>query len=284
MESTDSKFTLMAVHAHPDDESIGTGGILVKYSRQGVKTVVVYGTRGEAGDILNTDFVYPSPGLSIKEIRALELEKALQILQVESTYFLGYRDSGMEGSPENLHPQAFSQTDLKEATGRLVKIIRRIRPHVIVTYNEKGLYAHPDHIMANRVTLSALDASGNPEFECEPKLKPWNPSKLYYTAIPIGRLRTLQKWAEKNGQELGFDPEDLGTPDEKITTTVDVREYVSRKLEAIFSHQSQVRSDSFFRRIPEERRDEVFGYEHFVCVKGCTSAGIKETDLFEGLR
>jgi len=274
----------MVVHAHPDDESIGTGGILAKYSQQGIRTVIVYGTRGEAGEILNTEFVFPSPGLSIKEIRALELEKALKILQVESTYFLGYRDSGMEGSSENLHSQAFAQADLKEATGRLVEIIRRIRPHVIVTYNEKGLYGHPDHIMTNRVTLSAFDGAGDAQFECQQKLKSWNPSKLYYTAIPIGRLQALQKWATDSGEDLGFDPENLGTPDEKITTTVDVREYVSRKLEAIFCHQSQVRSDSFFRRIPDEWRDEVFGYEHFVCVKGCSSAHNKETDLFEGLR
>ena len=283
MDMTDNKFTLMAVHAHPDDESMGTGGILIKYSGEGMKTVVVYGTRGEAGDILNTNFVPPSPGLSIKEIRALELEKALKILHVESTYFLGYRDSGMEGSPENLHSQAFAQADLKEATGRLVDIIRRIRPHVIITYNEKGLYGHPDHIMANRVTLSAFDAAGDPECECQQKLKPWNPSKLYYTAIPIGRLQTLQKWAIASGEELGFDPEVLGTPDEKITTTVDVREHVSRKLDALFCHQSQVRSDSFFRRMPDEWRDEFFGYEHFVCVKGCGTSHPKETDLFEGL-
>ena len=281
MDMTNSKFTLMLVHAHPDDESIGTGGILAKYAQQGIKTVIVYGTRGEAGDILNTDFVPPSPGLSIKEIRAMELEKALKILQVGSTYFLGYRDSGMEGTSENLHSQAFARADLKEATGRLVEIIRHIRPQVIVTYNEKGLYGHPDHIMANRVTLSAFDAAGDPQFECEQRLKkPWNPAKLYYTAIPVGRLQTLHKWAIESGEELGFDPEDLGTPDEKITTTVDVREYVSRKLDALFCHQSQIRSDSFFRRIPDEWRDEVFGYEHFVCVKGCSVARNKETDLF----
>lgn len=281
---TANKFTLMAVHAHPDDESMGTGGTLIKYSEEGLKTVVVYGTRGEAGDILNTDFVSPSPGLSMKEIRTLELEKALKILQVVSTYFLGYRDSGMEGTPENLHSQAFAQADLKEATDRLVEIIRGTRPQVIVTYNEKGLYGHPDHIMANRVTLGAFDAAGDPEYECKQKLEPWNPSKLYYTAIPIGRLRMLHEWATESGEELGFDPEDLGTPDEKITTTVDVRQYVSRKLDAIFCHQSQVKSDSFFRRIPDEWRDEVFGYEHFVCVKGLSSAHNKEADLFEGLR
>ena len=273
----------MAVHAHPDDEAIGTGGILAKYAAEGIRTILVYGTRGEAGEILNPEFVPPSPGLSIKEIRALELEKALKVLQVESVHFLGYRDSGIAGSPENLHPQAFARADLKEATGRLVEIIRRIHPHVIVTYNEKGLYGHPDHVMANRVTLHAFHSAGNPEYEYSQGLDPWRPAKLYYTAIPIARLRMLYKLALERGEEPEFEPEALGTPDEKITTIIDVREYLPQKLKALYCHQSQIGPDSFFRRLPEEWREEAFGYEYFVCVNGCTPTDSKEKDFFEGL-
>jgi LmbE family N-acetylglucosaminyl deacetylase len=283
MNRTNKKFTLLAVHAHPDDEAIGTGGILAKYSAQGIRTVLVYGTRGETGEILNTEFVPPSPGLSIKEIRGLELEMALKVLQVESAHFLEYRDSGMAGSPENLNPRAFAQADIKEAACRLMEIIRRIRPHVVVTYNEKGFYEHPDHIMTNRVTVRAFHDAGDPEFECREGLKPWRPAKLYYTAIPIERLRMLHKFALERGDEPGFDPDVLGTPDEKITTTIDVREYLSQKLEALHCHQSQIGPDSFFRRIPKEWRDEAFGYEHFVCVYGCGPTDRKEKDLFEGL-
>ena len=274
----------MAVHAHPDDEAIGTGGILAKYADEGVKTILVYGTRGEAGEILNPEFVPPSPELSIKEIRALELEKAVKVLRVESVHFLGYRDTGIAGSPDNLHQQAFAGADLKEATGRLAQIIRRTRPHVIVAYNEKGVYGHPDHIMANRVTLQAFQSAGDPQYECSQDLDPWRPSKLYYTAIPMARLRMMYKLTLERGEKPEFDPETLGTPEERITTIIDVREYLSQKLEALFGHQSQIGPDSFFRRLPEEWREEAFGYEHFVCVKGCTPKDSKEKDFFEGLR
>jgi N-acetyl-1-D-myo-inositol-2-amino-2-deoxy-alpha-D-glucopyranoside deacetylase len=282
-DGKNEKFTLLAVHAHPDDESISTGGILAKYSAKGFRTVLAYGTRGEAGDILNPQFVSPKPGLNIKEIRAIELAAAVKVLAVETVYYLGYRDSGMAGSPENHHPQAFAEADIQEATARLVEIIRRVRPHVIVTYNEKGTYLHPDHIMANRVTLRAFQASGDAQFEIGETLEPWQPAKLYYTAIPLERLRRMYRIVKERGEEPGFDPEVLGTPENKISTVVDVREYLSRKLEALDCHQSQMNPNSVIRRMSEEMRVEAMGYEHFQCVHGCTAADTKETDLFEGL-
>ncbi len=274
-----NKLTLLAVHAHPDDESISTGGILAKYSAKGLRTVLAYGTAGEAGDILNPDFVAPKPGLDIKEIRAIELAAAVKVLTVETVCFLGYRDSGMAGSPENNHPQAFAQADIQEATARLVEIIRRVRPQVIVTYNEKGTYLHPDHIMANRVTLRAFKASGDPRFEIGETLAPWQPVKLYYTAIPLERIRRMYRIVKERGAEPGFDPEVLG----KISTVVDVREYLSQKLEALNCHQSQMNPNSVIRRMSEEMRVEAMGYEHFQCVHGCSTVDTKESDLFEGL-
>jgi len=280
---TKKELTLLVVHAHPDDESISTGGILAKYSAQGIKTVLVYGTRGEAGDVLNPEFTPPPSASTIEEIRALELKKALNVLRVESVYFLGYRDSGIAGSPDNHDPQAFAQADIQEAAGRLVEIIRLTRPQVIVTYNERGVYGHPDHIMANRVTLRAFHAAGNPDFHLQEGLDVWRPAKLYYTAIPLKRLRLMYQLALENGEKPGFDPEMLGTPEEKITATIDVREFIEQKMEALYCHQSQISPDSFFRRIPEEWRTEAIGYEHFCCVHGCDAGDGKETDLFEGL-
>lgn len=277
------ELTLMAVHAHPDDESIGTGGILAKYSALGMKTVVVYGTRGEAGGIQNPEFVPPSPAAKIEDIRAVELEKALKVLRVGSTHFLGYRDSGMAGTPENLDPRSFAQADMEEAVARLVKIIRSTRPHVIVTYNEKGVYGHPDHVMAHRVTTAAFQASGDSTRYPEEGLEPWRPAKLYYTAIPRSRLVKMEEFLRGNNEEPGFDPDYLGTPDEKITTTIDVKEYLPLKIEALNCHQSQVGPHSFFRRLPPEFREEAFGFEHYICANGCDGSDRKETDLFEGL-
>jgi N-acetyl-1-D-myo-inositol-2-amino-2-deoxy-alpha-D-glucopyranoside deacetylase/mycothiol S-conjugate amidase len=274
----------MVVHAHPDDESISTGGVLAKYSANGVRTVLTYCTRGEAGDILNPEFVSPKAGLSITEIRAIELEKAVNVLAVKSVYFLGYRDSGMAGTPENKHPKAFAQADRKEATARLVEIIRRVRPHVIVTYNEKGTYLHPDHIMANRVTLRAFKASGDPNYKIRENLEPWQPAKLYYTAIPLERIRKMHRLALKQGEDPGFDPDVLGTPQEKISTVMDVRKYLSQKLEALNCHQSQMNPNSIIRRMAEELREEAMGFEHFECVIGCTPTDRKETDLFEEIK
>jgi LmbE family N-acetylglucosaminyl deacetylase len=277
------QLTLLIVHAHPDDESISTGGILSKYSADGVRTVVTYCTRGEAGDILNPDFVAPQPGMSITDIRAIELEKALNVLDVKSVNFLGYRDSGMAGTPENNHPQAFALADKQEATARLVEIIRRVRPQVIITYNEKGTYLHPDHIMANRVTRLAFNASGDQDYNINEGLAPWQPSRLYYTAIPLDRIRRLYRLIADQDEDPGFDPEILGTPEEKISAVIDVRKFLTRKLEALNCHQSQMNPNGIFRRMPADMREEAMGYEHFECVNGCTPTNGKLSDLFEGL-
>jgi N-acetyl-1-D-myo-inositol-2-amino-2-deoxy-alpha-D-glucopyranoside deacetylase len=273
--------TLLAVHAHPDDESFSTGGTLAKYAALGIRTVLVFCTRGEVGEIQDPAFVPPAPDMTMEDIRNIELEKALKVLQVDSVHFLGYRDSGMEGSADNSHPRAFARADLNEATAKLVWIIRHIRPQVIVTYNEKGTYGHPDHMMAHKVTLRAFEAAGDPTFNSSDDLPPWPGRKLYYTAIPLSRLHLMVQMARERGEEPEFDPESLGTPDERITTAVDVRAFLNQKFEALFSHRSQIGPRSFFRRIPEEWKDEAFGFEYFECVKGCTSE--KETDLFHGL-
>jgi len=281
--SKNNNLSLLVVHAHPDDESTSTGGILAKYSDNGVRTVLTYCTRGEAGDILNPEFVSPDPGLNITQIRAIELEKAVKVLDVESVHYLGYRDSGMAGTPQNNHPRAFARADKQEATARLVEIIRRVRPQVMVTYNEKGTYLHPDHIMANRITLRAFEAAGDRDYQPGDGLDPWQPFRLFYTAIPLERIRRMYKIIIDQGQPPGFDPEVLGTSDEKISAVIDVREFISRKLEALNCHQSQMNPNGIFRRMPQKMREEAMGYEHFECVRGCPPGNGKASDLFAGL-
>ena len=276
------KPTLLAVHAHPDDESIGTGGILAKYAGKGVRTVVVYCTRGEEGDILNPEFTPPSPEMSMEAIRAIEVEKAIKVLNVKSVYFLGYRDSGMQGSPANRHPNSFAGADVDQAAEKLVAIIREIKPQVVVTYNEKGGYGHPDHIMAHRITVAAFHKAGDSGYESTTfKSEPWKPAKLYYTATPLERLKKRYQMAVERGETPRFNPEFMGTPEHLITTEVDVEAFIEQKFEALFCHKSQMGPNSFFRQVPREQVAEYFRHEHFICVSGC--AGEKETDLFEGL-
>ena len=135
--------------------------------------------------------------------------------------------------------------------------------------------------MTNRVTLQAFRVADDPEFECESGFKLWRPNKLYYIAAPISRLRMINSLALKRGEKPHFDPEVLGTPEEKITTVIDVRAYITQKLEAINCHQSQIGPHNFFRNLPKEYVEEALGYEYFSCVKGCNSLDPKEIDLFD---
>jgi LmbE family N-acetylglucosaminyl deacetylase len=211
-----------------------------------------------------------------------ELENALEVLGVSETFFLGYRDSGMAGNSKNNDPRAFAQADIDVAAKKLADIIRETRPQVVVTYNEKGLYGHPDHIMANKVTERAITLAQNLPSTDKKELSTWPVQKFYYTAISLERMRKMHKMAQQQGEDIGLDPEFLGTPDALITTTVDVGDFLPKKFEALFCHKSQIGPENFFRRVPQDRLKEFFRYEHYVCVWGCPSKQ-KETDLFDGL-
>lgn len=277
--------TLMAVHAHPDDEAIGTGGILAKYASEGIRTVLVTCTKGELGDVLNPSYVPPRPGMSITEIREEELAQAMKILRVSAYHNLGYKDSGMAGTSGNMDPKAFAQADVTAATHRLVRLIRKERPQVVVTYDENGIYGHPDHVMAHRVTQKAFTAANDSDLILDTSEPPWQPRKLYHLAIPMERLKRFRKAGEDDQSTERPTSSIVGTPEEQITTRIDITPVIEQKFEAIFSHKSQIGSGHLFRQLSQAQRVALFGKEHFVCVHGCNlAANEKERDLFEGLR
>ena len=281
-----NELTLMLVHAHPDDESIGTGGILAKYGAEGVRTVLVTCTGGELGDIQNSEFVPPKPGMPMTDIRKIEMATALSVLGVAKYYRLGYRDSGMAGTPGNKDPRCFAKADVNEASRRLMDIMRAEKPHVVVTYDETGIYWHPDHVMAHKITQKAFFDAVDASKSLENQTPVWRPAKLYHIAIPMERIR---RYRQSDGEgDSGEQPPStiVGTPDEKITTRVDITKYLDQKFKAIFSHSSQISADHLFRRADLSQREALFGHEHFVCAFGCAPrpGGQKETDLFEGLR
>jgi LmbE family N-acetylglucosaminyl deacetylase len=270
-----SPLTLMAVHAHPDDEALGTGGVLARYADEGVRTVLVTCTNGELGDAPGG--IKPGePGHDVDAVIALrrrELEASCRVLGVSDLELLGYHDSGMEGWPQNDAPGSFWRTPVDEAGHRLAELMRRYRPQVVVTYDENGFYGHPDHIQANRITLAALAECGIPE-------------KLYYTAVPRSALGELGKTLAAAGidspTEIEENP-DFGTPDELITTTVDCTAVAPRKYASLAAHASQ--SDNiFFLRLGEPLFAQVMGVEHFVRVQNATGSPIPEDDLFAGVR
>lgn len=264
----------MAVHAHPDDEAIGTGGILAQYGASGVRTVLVTCTNGEQGDDLGG--VKPGePGHRPDEVAAVrlaELRAAVEILGVSHLETLGYRDSGMAGWSANADPDVFCNVPVDQASERLEELMRRYQPQVVVTYDENGGYGHPDHIQAHRVTVAAAEATGVP-------------AKLYYAAIPRSAVAQFRRLIEESGADIeGFDPPpDFGTPDEEITAVVDVSAYTDQKLAALNAHASQ--TENFpLNRLPKDRLAGAFSREAFILRGAPGGAAGLEDDLFAGLR
>ena len=267
--------TLLLVHAHPDDEAISTGGVMMKAADDGHRVVLVTATRGEAGEIHNMDEAASRPQLG--EIRTRELENASRILGVARSEFLGYRDSGMVGTPENEDPRSFHQAPLDEAAQKLATIIREEKPDVVVTYAEDGVYGHPDHVKAHFVTNAALDqllrASDS-----------WTPKKLYYTAIPRSLMQAfMDQMPEEARQQQNSNMRIVGTPDELVTTRVDVKPYTARKRQAFAAHVSQNDPNSWFATMADQIYELAFGTEYYQLARGKPGSALPENDLFSGI-
>ena len=265
--------TLLLVHAHPDDEAISTGGAMLKARADGHRVVLVTATRGEVGEIYNIDEASTRPHLG--EVRTKELEAASGLLGVNRVEFLDYRDSGMIGTPDNENPKSFHQAPLGEAAVKLAAILREERPDVVVTYDADGTYGHPDHIKAHLTTNAALDLL---------EKEGWRPSKLYYTGLP---QTLMQKFIESLPEDARRQEREgtitiPGTPDELLTTKVDVGEYVDRKREAFAAHVTQNDPNSWFTTMADQIYRLAFGTEYYRLARGKPGSELPENDLFVG--
>ena len=262
--------TLLLVHAHPDDEAISTGGVMLRAHTDGHRVVLVTATRGEEGEIHNMDEAATRPRLA--EVRTEELRRSGEILGVDRQEFLGYRDSGMAGTPANEHPDSFHAAPLHEAAGRLAAVLREERPEVVVTYTPDGTYGHPDHIKAHHTTVAALDLL---------EREGWQPAKFYLQAIPRDMMRVFMERAREAGIEM---PEGsiriIGIPDEEITTVVDVTDLVARKRSAFAAHVSQNDPHSPFQSMADQILEAVFGTERYVLARGFLGEERPERSLF----
>lgn len=294
LERLDTPRRMVLVHAHPDDETIGTGATMARYADQGVAVTLVTCTLGEEGEIVVPDLAALASDQQdrLGEHRIGELDAACAALGVADHRFLGgpgrWRDSGMMGTPENDRPTSWWRADLTEATGLLVAILREVRPQVLVTYDENGGYGHPDHIQAHRVAVAAAQAAADPDYR--PDLgAPWEVSKLYYTAIPVSVLAEgLEAMKAAGNDFLGVDSvEDLpfGTPDELVTTAVDGTDHLPAKINAMRAHRSQIRLDGPFFALADGVGQAAFGVEYYRLIRGPggPADGSRETDLFAGL-
>jgi LmbE family N-acetylglucosaminyl deacetylase len=267
--------TLLLVHAHPDDEAVSTGGVMMKAHEDGHRVVLVTANRGEVGEIHNMDEAATRPHLA--EVRTKELEKASRILGVDRGEFLGYRDSGMVGTADNENPASFHQAPLAEAAAKLAMILRQEKPDVVVTYAEDGIYGHPDHIKAHFVTIAALDSILRSS-------EPWTPQKLYYTAIPRSMMQAFrEQMPEEARRDDTIGATIQGTPDELVTTRVDVGEFVDRKREAFAAHVSQNDPNSWFANMADQIYRLAFGTEYYQLARGKPGSPLPEPDLFVGI-
>jgi mycothiol conjugate amidase Mca len=283
----DEPLTLMAVFAHPDDE-VWMGATMAKYADQGARTVLVTATLGEEGEIKDPDLDPADVKEKLGEIREAELRRSAEILGISQLYILGFRDSGMAGTPANDDPRNFHNADPREATGRLVRMIRQERPQVLVTDNERGTYGHPDHLAAHRTTLAAFDAAGDPTQFPDDGLEPWQPQKLYYAAFARSDFLRMRDIMRERGISWGSEDEseewlDFTVPDELVTTRIDVRTYRERVREAMRAHRTQIAPDDPFFSLPDDLGAAIFGADTFTRARSLVDAPLPEDDLFSGI-
>jgi len=272
--------TLMAVHAHPDDEASSTGGVLAKYAAQGMRTVVVTCTNGEFGDAPGQ--IKPGQDghdeLEVARLRLSELRKSSEILGVDHLELLGYHDSGMPEWDYKDRPDAFANIPQELVAARITALIERYRPQVVVSYDDLGLYQHPDHVHAARSAAAAVSSSGLPAkyYQIAYRRSSWE--KVMAALRELGVETGEDAWEETPEQRAQMEAEEG-----RITTTVDIRDVLTLKQEALQAHASQI-AESWFSKIPPEVSRDAFGDETFTRVTDRTGAPLPEDDLFAGLR
>jgi len=277
---------LLSVHAHPDDESSKGAGTVHKYHEAGVRTVLVCCTGGEAGDILNPALDIPEVRDRLPEVRMEELAAATEIIGFDEVVMLGYRDSGMPDSPENADPRCFARAPLDEAVERLVTIIRRERPQVVLTYgdDQKG-YPHPDHLRVHEVTMAAIPAAADPDAHPEAG-EPWQVAKVYWSVWSRKRMEDTHAAFLDAGLESPFSEEwfKRESQDDRITTRIDVDGLYSVRAAALRAHATQIDPASpFWFGLPEDVAATIHPYEDYILALSTVDAPQPETDLFAGL-
>lgn len=284
--------SLLLVHAHPDDETINNGATMAKYVAQGVKVTLVTCTRGEEGEVLVPELadLASSKSDGLGKHREGELANAMAALGVKDFRFLGapdhlYRDSGMMGTEPNNRSDVFWQAGLDDAASHLVKIIREVKPQVLITYDEFGGYGHPDHIQAHRVAMRAAELANDPKFGTG---EVWEISKIYWNTMPKSVIQNgIDKMKEIGSSFFGAESADdlpFAKPDELVTTLIDGTEFIDAKMAAMAAHPTQIELDGPFFALSNNLGNQVWGHEYYTLAKGEKSSNLdshgREVDLF----
>jgi mycothiol S-conjugate amidase len=299
----DRDLCLLTLHAHPDDESSKGASTVAKYHDEGVRTVLVCCTGGELGDIANPAVDTPEVRENLAEIRKQELAAATSIIGFDKVVMLGYRDSGMPGSPGNDDPRSFHRADFDEAVGRLVAIIRAERPQVIMTYgDDQQGYPHPDHLRVHDISIPAFERAGDADWYPDAG-EPWQPLKLYYSTWSRARARAIHDRFVALGMESPYDDKWFNRPwqDHRITTRIDILDHYEIRNQALIAHATQIDPTShWWFGLPDSEARTVHPYEDYILARSLVdhipgedpaskpdpeaAPVIREHDLFEGIR
>ena len=266
---------LMAVLAHPDDESLGFGGVMAKYAAEGVATYLVTATRGEAGRFHEHRDGPGHPGRErLAEIREAEVRCAAKALGVRERWLLGYRDGGLD------------EADPAEIVGRIAGRIRQVRPHVVLTFSPDGSYGHPDHIAICQFTTAAVVAAADPSRATDPAGPPHAAAKLYYMVNSPARFETYQYVFKRLVSQVdGVEREALAWPEWEITTRIDTSDHWEIAWRAVSCHDSQIAVFERLKNLDAERHRVLWGTQEFYRAFSTVNGGrVQEQDLFEGLR
>ena len=277
----------MTVHAHPDDEASKGAGTVAKAHAEGVHTVLVCCTGGEAGDILNPAMDTDAVRSRLHDVRMDELAEATKIIGYDEVVMLGYRDSGMPDTEANLDPRSFAQAPLDEAVSRLVAAIREHRPHVLVTYgDDQEGYPHPDHLRVHEISVEAFSAAGDPD--CFPDAgAPWQPLKLYYVGWSRARVEAMHERFLALGLESPFDEKWFERPsqDHRFTTRIDISDFMDVRPAALKAHATQIDPTSaFWFGLPPEEARTVHPWDDYELARSLVDTALPEDDLFAGTR
>ena len=280
--------SVLAVFAHPDDEGFGPGGTIALLAARGARTTLVCATNGDVGEISDPALATPE---NLWQVRQQELRAAMAVTGVQDVRFLGYRDSGMPGTEDNNNPRSFYQAAAEQVVGELVDIIREVRPDVVLTHDPSGGYGHPDHVTVHHRMTQAFKSAGDPEWvppdgasSQAANREPWSPGLLYYVCFPRSAFQRMWQYMVDSGIEPPFaslEAEKIGSPDEAVTTSVDVSAYIETKVASLACHRTQMDPNGPFAQLPQDLMREIMGTEYFtLAVSQGKSAG---ADLLAGL-